>query len=102
MASGLETGEVLLLENSRFEPGETTNDPALARRSPDSPTYTSTTPSARHHRAHASTEGVAHHLPGYAGLLLEREVVELTAVRDDPDAHWSSCSGAPRSRTSSA
>jgi phosphoglycerate kinase len=36
------------------------------------------------HRAHATTEGVAHLLPGYAGLLLEREVVELTAVRDDP------------------
>ncbi|HEX2372248.1 MAG TPA: phosphoglycerate kinase, partial [Solirubrobacterales bacterium] len=34
--------------------------------------------------AHASTEGVAHRLPAYAGLLLEREVVELTAVRDDP------------------
>ncbi len=37
------------------------------------------------HRAHATTEGVAHHLPGYAGLLLEREVIELTAVRDQPE-----------------
>jgi phosphoglycerate kinase len=37
------------------------------------------------HRAHATTEGVAHHLPGFAGLLLEREVTELTAVRDDPE-----------------
>jgi phosphoglycerate kinase len=36
------------------------------------------------HRAHASTEGVAHHLPGYAGLLLEREVTELTKVVEDP------------------
>ena len=38
------------------------------------------------HRAHATTDGVAERLPGYAGLLLEREVRELTAVRDDPDA----------------
>ncbi len=37
------------------------------------------------HRAHASTEGVAHRLPAYAGLLLEREVRELTSVLDDPD-----------------
>src|SRR5581483_12329654 len=36
------------------------------------------------HRAHATTEGVARLLPAYAGLLLEREVRELTAVRDDP------------------
>ncbi len=37
------------------------------------------------HRAHASTEGVAHHLPAYAGLLLEREVRALTSVLDDPE-----------------
>jgi phosphoglycerate kinase len=37
------------------------------------------------HRAHASTEGVAHHLPGYAGLLLEREMTELTAVVEAPE-----------------
>src|SRR4029453_16495503 len=36
------------------------------------------------HRAHATTDGVAHLLPGYAGLLLEREVVALTAVRGEP------------------
>src|SRR6478609_6354743 len=36
------------------------------------------------HRAHASTEGVARHLPGYAGLLLEREVTELSKVVEDP------------------
>ncbi len=37
------------------------------------------------HRAHATTEGVAHRLPAYAGLLLERELSELTALRDDPE-----------------
>jgi phosphoglycerate kinase len=84
MASGLEAGDVLLLENSRFEPGETKNDPALAEALAGLADLYVNDAFGSAHRAHASTEGVAHHLPGYAGLLLEREVVELTAVRDDP------------------
>jgi phosphoglycerate kinase len=84
MASGLAAGEVLLLENSRFEPGETKNDPALAEALAGLADLYVNDAFGSAHRAHASTEGVAHHLPGYAGLLLEREVVELTAVRDDP------------------
>ena len=81
---GLARGEVVLLENSRFEPGETENAPDLAAglaRLAD--IYVNDAFGAAH-RAHATTEGVAHHLPGYAGLLLEREVRELTAVRDAP------------------
>jgi phosphoglycerate kinase len=84
MASGLEAGDVLLLENSRFEQGETKNDPALASALAGLADLYVNDAFGSAHRAHASTEGVAHHLPGYAGLLLEREVVELTAVRDDP------------------
>jgi len=84
IASGLEAGEVLLLENSRFEPGETKNDPALAEALAGLADLYVNDAFGSAHRAHATTEGVAHHLPGYAGLLLEREVVELTAVRDDP------------------
>jgi phosphoglycerate kinase len=84
MASDLAEGEVLLLENSRFEPGETKNDPALAEALGGLAEVYVNDAFGSAHRAHASTEGVAHHLPGYAGLLLEREVVELTAVRDDP------------------
>jgi phosphoglycerate kinase len=84
MAAGLEAGDVLLLENSRFEPGETKNDPALAEALAGLADLYVNDAFGSAHRAHASTEGVAHHLPGYAGLLLEREVVELTAVRDDP------------------
>jgi phosphoglycerate kinase len=83
-AEGLEPGGILVLENSRFEPGETDNDPQLAEalaRLGD--VYVNDAFGAAH-RAHATTEGVAHRLPGYAGLLLEREVRELTAVRDDP------------------
>ena len=84
MASDLQAGDVLLLENSRFEPGETKNDPALAEALAALAELYVNDAFGSAHRAHATTEGVAHHLPGYAGLLLEREVVELTAVRDDP------------------
>jgi phosphoglycerate kinase len=84
MAADLEAGEVLLLENSRFEPGETKNDPALAEALAALAELYVNDAFGSAHRAHATTEGVAHLLPGYAGLLLEREVVELTAVRDDP------------------
>ncbi len=84
MASDLDAGEVLLLENSRFEPGETKNDPALAEALAGLADVYVNDAFGSAHRAHATTEGVAHHLPAYAGLLLEREVVELTAVRDDP------------------
>jgi phosphoglycerate kinase len=77
-------GDVVVLENSRFEPGETKNDPELAAalaRLAD--VYVNDAFGAAH-RAHATTHGVANHLPGYAGLLLEREVQELTSVRDEP------------------
>jgi phosphoglycerate kinase len=84
MASDLAAGEVLMLENSRFEPGETKNDPGLAEALAGLADVYVNDAFGSAHRAHASTEGVAHRLPGYAGLLLEREVVELTRVRDDP------------------
>jgi phosphoglycerate kinase len=84
MASDLAPGEILLLENSRFEEGETKNDPALAEALAELADVYVNDAFGTAHRAHATTEGVAHHLPGYAGLLLEREVVELTKVRDDP------------------
>ena len=84
VAGRLQAGEVLMLENSRFEPGETSNDPELARRLAALADLYVDDAFGAAHRAHATTEGVAHLLPGYAGLLLECEVRELTAVRDDP------------------
>jgi phosphoglycerate kinase len=83
-ADSLGPGEVLVLENSRFEPGETENDPVLAVELAGLAELYVNDAFGAAHRAHATTEGVAHHLPAYAGLLLEREVVELTKVRDDP------------------
>ena len=84
LAAKIGPREVLMLENSRYEPGETRNDPELAEalaRLGD--VYVNDAFGAAH-RAHATTAGVAEHLPGYAGLLLERELRALTAVRDDP------------------
>ncbi|HEX8753893.1 MAG TPA: phosphoglycerate kinase [Solirubrobacterales bacterium] len=77
-------GDVLLLENTRFEPGETKNDPRLAEAMAQLADLYVNDAFGAAHRAHASTEGVAHHLPGYAGLLLEREVSELSAVVESP------------------
>jgi phosphoglycerate kinase len=77
-------GDVLLLENVRFEPGETENDPKLAETLATLADLYVNDAFGAAHRAHASSEGVAHHIPGYAGLLLEREVTELTAVVESP------------------
>jgi phosphoglycerate kinase len=77
-------GDVLLLENTRFEPGETENDPKLAESLAQLADLYVNDAFGAAHRAHASTEGVAHHLPGYAGLLLEREMTELSAVVESP------------------
>jgi phosphoglycerate kinase len=77
-------GDVLLLENTRFEPGETENDAKLAESLGTLADLYVNDAFGAAHRAHASTEGVAHHIPGYAGLLLEREVNELSAVVESP------------------
>jgi phosphoglycerate kinase len=84
MANELGPGDVLLLENVRFEPGETENDPALADALAKLADVYVNDAFGAAHRAHASTEGVARLLPGYAGLLLESEVRELTAVVESP------------------
>jgi phosphoglycerate kinase len=83
-AEALGDGELLLLENSRFEPGETKNDPRLAEGLAELAEIYVNDAFGAAHRAHATTVGVARLMPAYAGLLLEREVVELTKVRDDP------------------
>jgi phosphoglycerate kinase len=83
-AAALGPGEVLLLENSRFEPGETANDPELAAALARLADLYVDDAFGAAHRAHATTAGVAALVPAYAGLLLEREVRELTATRDDP------------------
>lgn len=84
LARALGPGDLLLLENTRFEPGETENDPQLAEALAELADLYVNDAFGAAHRAHASTEGVARHLPGYAGLLLERELKELGAVVGSP------------------
>jgi phosphoglycerate kinase len=77
-------GDVVMLENVRYEKGETKNDPELAKRyAALADVYVNDAFGAAH-RAHASTEGVAHLLPSAAGLLLQREVETLTGILEDP------------------
>jgi phosphoglycerate kinase len=68
---------IRVLENTRFDPLETKNDPEYARELADDYDLYVNDAFGSAHRAHASTEGVAHVLPAYAGLLLERELEEL-------------------------
>jgi phosphoglycerate kinase len=84
LTAGLSPGGVLLLENVRYEPGETENDPGLAESLAALADLYVDDAFGAAHRAHASTEGVAHLLPACAGLLLEREVNELTKVVEAP------------------
>ncbi len=74
---------IRVLENTRFNPGETKNDESFARKlAGDRDLYVNDAFGSAH-RAHASTEAVAHLLPAYAGLLLERELTELGKLLGD-------------------
>jgi phosphoglycerate kinase len=85
LARGLGDGEVLLLENIRFEPGETKNDPDLAADLAKLADVYVNDAFGTAHRAHASTEGVARLIDRRAaGLLLEREVSALSGLLDKP------------------
>jgi phosphoglycerate kinase len=83
-AGELVAGQVMMLENTRFHPGEKANDPDFAAQLASIAELYVNDAFAAAHRAHASTKGVAHHLPAVAGLLMEREVESLTRVREDP------------------
>ena len=80
----LAPGEALLLENVRFEPGEEANDPALARALASLADVYVNDAFGTAHRAHASTVGIAAHLPSCAGYLLRRESETLSALLDNP------------------
>ena len=84
-AARLEPGEVLVLENTRWEAGETRNDPDLARELARLGDVFVNDAFGAAHRAHASTVGVAEHLPAVAGPLLEREVTTLRAIVERPE-----------------
>lgn len=81
----LPPGGIALLENTRFEPGETSNDPALSRSLAELADLFVNDAFGAAHRVHASTVGVAAHLPAVAGLLMERELDYLATALEQPE-----------------
>jgi phosphoglycerate kinase len=77
-------GEIVMLENVRFHPGETKNDPDFARQLAALGQLYVNDAFGTAHRAHASTVGVARFLPAVAGLLMEREITTLGRIMTDP------------------
>jgi phosphoglycerate kinase len=84
-ASALQPGDVLLLENTRFEQGEESDDSELAASLARLGDLFVNDAFGAAHRAHASTVGVAELLPSYAGLLLQREETVLSRLLNDPE-----------------
>ncbi len=80
----LKAGEVLLLENVRFYAEEEANDPGFARTLASYADVYVNDAFGTAHRAHASTEGVAHYLPSYAGFLIEKEVKFMAPLLENP------------------
>ena len=83
-AAAMLPGQVILLENVRFHPEEEKNDPAFAQRLSVLADLYVNDAFGSAHRAHASTEGVAHLLPGVAGFLMEKEIEYLGGAVDNP------------------
>ncbi len=82
--TAMRDGEVVMLENVRFHPGETKNDPAFARQLAALGEIYVNDAFGTAHRAHASTVGIAQYLPAVAGLLMEREITTLGRIMTDP------------------
>jgi phosphoglycerate kinase len=83
-AAALRPGEILVLENTRFYPGETKNDPEMSKQLAKLADIYVNDAFGSAHRAHASTEGVAHYLPSVAGFLMEKEIQYLGQAVTDP------------------
>lgn len=84
-AGALKAGQVLLLENVRFHKEEEANDPDFAARLSRLGEIYVNDAFGSAHRGHASTEGVAHHLPGVAGFLMDKEIRFLGGVLENPE-----------------
>ena len=89
----LKPGEVILLENLRFHAEEEKNDPAFAKALASYADVYVNDAFGTAHRAHASTEGIAHLLPAYAGLLMEREIEVLGKLVSNPERPFAAIIG---------
>jgi len=92
-------GDVFLLENIRFHREETTNEAGFARQLAALADLFVNDAFASVHRAHASTLGVADHLPAYAGLLMQREVEALARLMSDPERPYLAIIGGKKARS---
>ena len=91
-----------MLENTRFDPREEANDESMARELARLGDVYVNDAFGAAHRAHASTEGVAHFLPAVSGLLMEKELAELGGLLTTPSNRLWRSSAAPRSAIRSA
>ncbi|WP_062354360.1 phosphoglycerate kinase [Bacillus kwashiorkori] len=89
----LNDGDVLLLENVRFYPGETKNDPELAKAFAELADIFVNDAFGSAHRAHASTEGIAQHLPAVSGFLMEKELAALGGALTNPERPFTAIIG---------
>ncbi|KIL37663.1 phosphoglycerate kinase [Cohnella kolymensis] len=92
-ADSLKNGDVLLLENVRFHPGEESNDSELAQAFAGLADLYVNDAFGAAHRAHASTEGIAHHLPAVSGLLMEKELDVLGKALNNPERPFTAIVG---------
>lgn len=84
LASQVQSGQAILLENVRFEKGETKNDPALAKAMADMAEIFVNDAFGTSHRAHASTAGIADYLPAVCGFLINKEISIMGKALSDP------------------
>lgn len=89
----MKDGDVLLLENVRFYPGEEKNDAELAKAFADLADVYVNDAFGAAHRAHASTEGIAKHIPAVAGLLMEKELEVLGKALSNPERPFTAIIG---------
>jgi len=92
-AKALQPGEVLLLENLRFHKEEEKNDPAFSKQLGSLGEIYVNDAFGSAHRAHASTEGVTHSLPGVSGFLMEKEINYLGSALENPKRPFASIVG---------
>jgi phosphoglycerate kinase len=93
LIADMSEGDVVLLENVRFYPGEEKNDPELAKAFAELADVYVNDAFGAAHRAHASTEGIAHHLPAVSGLLMEKELDVLGKALSNPERPFTAIIG---------
>ena len=93
LISEMNEGDVLLLENVRFYPGEEKNDPELAKQFADLADIYVNDAFGAAHRAHASTEGIAHYLPAVSGFLMDKELATIGKALSNPERPFTAIIG---------